>query len=136
MTDGVSSLATALFADVVGDSWREARGKNIVDGGAPFYGVYETSDGKYVSIASVEKRFYRLLLQNLELDEAELPDQLETARWPELRARFAEAFRQKSRDEWCRLMHGTDICFAPRSEERRVGKECVSTGRSRWSPDN
>ena len=113
MTDGVCSLATALFADVAAGSWRQERGSNIVDGGAHFYGVYETSDGKFVSIASIEGRFYRLLLEALQLDASELPDQHDQSRWPELHARFAEIFRRKTREEWCRLMHGTDICFAP-----------------------
>lgn len=113
MIDGTCSLAAALFADVAAGTWRERRGTNIVDGGAHFYGVYETSDGKFVSVASIEKRFYQLLLNALGMDASALPDQHDHSHWPELHAKFAEVFRRKTREEWCRIMRGTDICFAP-----------------------
>lgn len=113
MVDGASSLATAMFADVAGGMWREERQANIVDGGAPFYAVYETADAKYISIASVEARFYASLLDALGLADAGLPDRLDRAGWPTLRQYFSQAFRTKTRDEWTALMHGTDICFAP-----------------------
>lgn len=113
MVDGVATLATGVFADLAGGLWREEREANVVDGGAPFYAAYETSDGKFVSIASVEQRFYADLLDKLGLDDGSRPDQLDRAGWPVLREAFAQAFRSKTQAEWVALFHGSDVCFAP-----------------------
>jgi alpha-methylacyl-CoA racemase len=86
---------------------------NLFDGGAPYYNVYETADGKYVSVAPIEPHFYALLLEKMGLANADLPAQNDRPQWPLLRARFAEVFRTKTRDEWCALLEGTDACFAP-----------------------
>jgi alpha-methylacyl-CoA racemase len=94
-------------------AWDLQRGRNIIDGGAPFYAVYETSDGKYISVGAIETKFYAELLERLGLAGEALPKQHDKKRWPELRARFAEIFRGKTRDEWCALLEGTDACFAP-----------------------
>jgi alpha-methylacyl-CoA racemase len=88
-------------------------GANLFDGGAPFYAVYETADGRYVTVAAIEPQFYTLLLAKLGLDPAELPDREDRASWPALRERFAAVFRTRTRDEWCELLEGTDACFAP-----------------------
>jgi alpha-methylacyl-CoA racemase len=93
--------------------WPGGRGENLLDGGAPFYGVYATADARHVSIGALEPRFYAELIQRMGLDPASLPGQYDTARWPELRARLTEAFRSKTRDAWCALLEGTDACFAP-----------------------
>jgi alpha-methylacyl-CoA racemase len=113
MVDGVMSLMAVFYAMRSMGMWSDERGENIFDGGAPFYGIYETRDGRYVSVAPVERHFYALLLEKLELDPAELPDQYDQARWPELRERIAEVFRTKTRDEWTQILEGTDACYAP-----------------------
>jgi alpha-methylacyl-CoA racemase len=113
MTEGVISLVSVYYGMQASGMHTEEMGTNLFDGGAPFYNVYETADGKYVSIAPIEPHFYALLLERIGLDGTDLPAQYDRARWPELRARFAEVFRTKTRDEWCALLEGTDACFAP-----------------------
>jgi alpha-methylacyl-CoA racemase len=113
MVDGVMSLASVFYAMNEMGMHSDERGTNLFDGGAPFYNIYETKDGRFVSVAPIEPHFYSLLLSKLELDPAELPDQNDQSRWPELRKRFAEVFRTRTRDEWCALLEGTDACFAP-----------------------
>ena len=93
--------------------WTDQRGSNRTDSGAPWYSVYETKDGRYLTIASNEPRFYKITLRLLGLDGEDLPDQHDQSGWPKLHARFAEVFKQKTRDEWCEVMKGSDACFAP-----------------------
>jgi alpha-methylacyl-CoA racemase len=91
-----------------------ARGTNLLDSGAPFYEVYETSDGKYVSIGSIEPQFYAELLRLTGLDgDADFAGQHNRANWPALKVRLAEVFKTKTRDEWDEIMLGTDVCYAP-----------------------
>ncbi|MDP6977383.1 MAG: CoA transferase, partial [Myxococcota bacterium] len=79
-----------------------------------FYDVYETSDGKYISLGSIEPQFYALLLQHSGFGEGrELPHQMDRAQWPALKQDIAAIFKRKTRDEWCEIMEGTDVCFAP-----------------------
>ena len=112
MVEGASLLA-AMFSGLLAEGqWSERRGENILDGGAPWYDVYETKDGKYVSIGAIEARFYAELLARLGLDARTLPAQHDRARWPELRALFASTFLGKTRDEWCGVFEGSDACFA------------------------
>ena len=113
MTEGSAYLALACFGLVATGHWSDRREDNMIDGGAPFWHCYETSDGKFVSLGAFEAKFYAILLDKLGLDAAALPDQMDRAHWPELRARFAAAFRQKTRAAWCEIMEGSDICFAP-----------------------
>jgi alpha-methylacyl-CoA racemase len=113
IVDGTASLMTMFHSFQQMGAWDLQRGNNIIDGGAPFYAVYETSDGKYVSVGAIETKFYAELIERLGLAGETLPKQHEKKRWPELRARFAEIFRGKTRDEWCALLEGTDACFAP-----------------------
>ena len=113
MVDGAASLAAAVFGLRAKGMWNDERGDNILDSGAPWYDVYETQDGKYVAIGSIEGRFYGELLRLTGLTGEALPPQWEKARWGELRARLTEVFKQKTRDEWCRIMEGSDVCFAP-----------------------
>ena len=91
----------------------DERGTNLLDSGAHFYDVYETSDGKYVSIASIEAKFYAELLEKSGLGEQALPAQMDRDQWPELKERVAKLIRTKTRDQWCEIMEGSDICFAP-----------------------
>jgi alpha-methylacyl-CoA racemase len=93
--------------------WSDERGENSLDGASPWYQVYETSDGQYVSIANVEKKFHDELLRITGLDKENLPAQHDRKNWPKLRARFAELFRSKTRAEWCALLEGSETCFAP-----------------------
>jgi alpha-methylacyl-CoA racemase len=111
MIDGAALLAAMFSGMLAAGTWSETRGDNILDTGAPWYNVYETKDGKYVSIGAIEARFYEELLSRLELKG--LPDQYDHARWPETKEAFAEVFRSKTREEWCKVFDGSDACFAP-----------------------
>ena len=113
MVDGVATLMGFIFALKAMGAWEGERGTNILDGGAHFYDAYETADGKYVSIGSIEPQFYAELIEKAGLAGEALPDQNDRSQWPELKPRFAALFMKKTRDEWCAIMEGTDICFAP-----------------------
>jgi alpha-methylacyl-CoA racemase len=113
MIDGVTHLMSAFQAFRQQGNWTANRGENIVDGGAPFYGTYETRDGKYIAVGAIEPHFYAALLAVMGLDAAELPPQNERSAWPALRERFAAVFRTRTREEWVQAMAGRDACFAP-----------------------
>jgi alpha-methylacyl-CoA racemase len=113
MVDGSVSLMTAIFAAFSSGFWRDERGSNLLDGGAPFYSVYETADGKHVAVGAIEPKFFAELMSKLGLDSATTPAQYDAARWPELRALLATTFRRKTRDEWCKILERSDACFAP-----------------------
>ena len=113
MVDGATSLMTSVFSQLANGSWTAARGSNLLDGGAPWYSVYETADGRYVSVGAIESRFYAELLRRLGIEDHDAADQYDRAKWPALRERIAETFRTKTRAEWCELLEGTDACFAP-----------------------
>ena len=113
MVDGAASLMTMVYGYHAMGLWRDARGANIVDSGAPYYEVYETSDGAYVAVGAIEPKFYAELLRLCGLDGEDLPGQSDTARWPELRDRLAALFMRKTRDEWRAILEGSDACFAP-----------------------
>ena len=113
MVDGASVLMTMMYGFAAMGMWNEERGTNLLDTGAPCYDVYATSDGKWVSIGSLEPQFYAQLLELLELDPATLPHQHDRSAWPEMKERFAAIFASRTRDEWCELFEGTDVCFAP-----------------------
>jgi alpha-methylacyl-CoA racemase len=113
MVDGAASLM-AMFHGMWSEGiWREERGTNMLDTGAPWYDVYETKDGKWVSIGSIEKRFYADLLGRLGLGDVKLPDQHDRSGWPELRTRFTQIFKSRTRSEWEVAFEGSDACFAP-----------------------
>jgi alpha-methylacyl-CoA racemase len=113
MVDGVSSMMTFIYGLRAGGMWRDGRGNNVLDGGAPFARSYRTRDDKYVVIAPIESRFFRELLQELGLDDIDADRQNDVSYWPELEERLAEVFRTKTRDEWCDQLAGTDTCYAP-----------------------
>jgi len=114
MVDGSAVLTTMFHAFRAMGIWEDARGSNLLDTGAHFYDVYETADGRYVSIGSIEPQFYAELLEHTGLaGEEDLPWQHDKVKWPALKERMAEIFRGKTRDEWCEIMEGTDVCFAP-----------------------
>jgi alpha-methylacyl-CoA racemase len=112
MVDGAATLMTIFHSTQQLGFTNDERGTNLLDSGSHFYDCYETSDGGWISIGSFEPQFYSLLLEKLELDPESFP-QMEMDRWPELKERIAELFKRKTRDEWCELLEGTDVCFAP-----------------------
>ena len=113
MVDGASLLAAMFSGMLAAKRWNETRGDNVLDTGAPWYDNYETKDGKYVAIGSIEPKFYEELLLRLGLQSEDLPKQLDRKGWPALRTLFTERFRQKTREEWCAVFEGSDACFAP-----------------------
>ena len=113
MVDGAASLMSMMYALRNHGLWHDERGANLLDGGCPYGATYETADGKYVVVCALEPPFYRALVRALGLDEAGLPPREDRARWPRLREAFATAFRTKTRDEWARLLEGTDACVTP-----------------------
>ncbi len=113
MVDGAASLMTLMFGLNAAGRWVERRGENLLDSGAPFYEVYQTSDGKHVAVGSLEPKFYRELLRLTGLQGEQLPAQHDAASWPQMHDRFAAIFRTKTREQWCRIMEGSEVCFAP-----------------------
>ena len=113
MTDGAASLMTVFYGLLAADRWHDERGVNVLDGGAHFYNVYETSDAKFVSVAPIESKFYTELLQKTGLADADLPAQWNAAAWPELNEQLTSVFKTKTRAEWCDILEGSDVCFAP-----------------------
>jgi alpha-methylacyl-CoA racemase len=113
MIDGATSLMTMIYGLYASGYWTDERGSNRLDSGAPFYNVYQTKDGRYVAIGSNEPRFYATTLRILGLREQDFPGQHDKSGWPKIKEAFADAFRTKTRDEWCALFEGTEACFSP-----------------------
>lgn len=113
MIDGVAHLMSAFQAMRQEGVWTDRRQDNIVDGGAPFYGTYETADGRYVAVGAIEPQFYAALLRVMQIDVAALPAQNDRTQWPAMRERFAAVFRTRTRDAWVQAAAGQDACLAP-----------------------
>jgi alpha-methylacyl-CoA racemase len=113
MVDGASVLMTMMYGMLHMGFWQDERGVNLLDTGSHFYDTYETSDGKYVSIGSIEPQFYALLLEKTGLKDEELPRQMDRDQWPPMKEKISDIFKTKTRDEWCEIMEGSDVCFAP-----------------------
>lgn len=114
MIDGVSSLMTMIYGMHAAGLWTDNRGSNRLDSGTPWYDVYETSDGKWISVGCNEPQFYDALLERLGIDPATLPaDRHDRKGWPAIRDCFTRKFREKTRDAWCEIMDGSEVCFAP-----------------------
>ncbi len=113
MVDGAAALMAMFFGMRAAGVLSEERGSNLLDTGAHFYDVYLTADDKYISVGSIEPQFYAELLQYSGLEGPDLPGQMARGQWPEMKERLAAIFRSKTRAEWCDVMEGTDICFAP-----------------------
>lgn len=114
MTDGTASLMTMIYGLRASGQWRDEPGTNMLDGGAHFYDCYRCSDGKFISIGPIEPQFYAELLARCELDDQ--PDfvgQMNAASWPALKKQLQQLFATRSRAEWCALLEGSDVCFAP-----------------------
>ena len=124
IVDGVSSLLTMQYSFKQTGIWSDERGSGLLNGGAPFYNVYQTKDGGYISIATVEEKFYAELLERIGLNADDLPNeegryaaelsaQNDQGSWAHMSLRFAEIFKTRTRAEWCEILEGTDACFAP-----------------------
>ncbi len=114
MVDGAATLMNMFWGMKAMGFWQPERGTNMLDTGAHFYDVYECSDGRYVSIGSIEPQFYAELLRLSGLGEADdLAPQMDRTQWPAMKERVAATIKTKTRDEWCALMEHTDVCFAP-----------------------
>ncbi len=120
MIDGSALLATMFFEMSARDRWSEERGTNVLDGGAPYYDTYETSDGKWVAVGAVESRFWESLVELLGINATGLPDRADVTNWPVLRRRIAAAIATRTRDEWGELATGTDTCLTPVLTPREV----------------
>ena len=113
MTDGTASLLSPFFGLMAMNMWTTDRFSNRLDGGAFYYGSYECSDGKYISIGSLEPQFYAVLLEKAEITDPEFQEQLDEAAWPAKREKLNQLFKTRTRQQWCDIMEGTDVCFAP-----------------------
>ncbi|MEU1486507.1 CaiB/BaiF CoA-transferase family protein [Streptomyces sp. NPDC005752] len=112
IVDGAAHLATMIHGMLAAGSWQDRRGSNLLDGGCPFYGSYETSDGRYMAVGALEPRFYAEFAELLGLGE-DAPDRNDPGRWEELRALVADRFGTRTRAEWTEIFEGTDACVAP-----------------------
>ncbi len=117
MVDGAASLMTLIHGMRHAGLWSSERGTNLLDTGAPFYDVYETADQRYISLGALEPQFYADFVERVGLADvwapAPLPAQMDRSRWPLLRERLRELFKTRTQAEWCELLEGTDVCFAP-----------------------
>lgn len=113
MTEGAAQLGSVMWGLLSGGNWREQRGSNMLDGGAPWYDTYRTRDGHYMAVGAVEMRFYAELLAKLGLADADLPNQHDREGWPRLRSAFEKAFLGKTREEWSQIFDSSDACVAP-----------------------
>ncbi len=113
MTDGTASLLSPFYGMMAMGMWTKERMDNRLDGGAHYYGSYACSDGKFISIGSIEPQFYALLLELCEIDDPEFAKQNDKQHWASLRGKLEALFVTQTRDHWCALLEGTDVCFAP-----------------------
>ncbi len=113
MTDGSALLSAMMYGFKAAGRWTNRRGENLLDGGAHFYDTYACADGKYISVGAIEPKFYALLLETCGVSDPAFAAQMDRSTWPELKAKLADLFRSRTRDEWCALLEGTDACFAP-----------------------
>jgi alpha-methylacyl-CoA racemase len=113
MVEGAASLMTGMYGALAAGTWIEQRGSNRTDGGAHYYGVYETKDNEHVAVGSIEPQFYALLLRHAGIDPDTIPPQSDRQKWPEIKAKLAAIFKTRTRAEWVEIMQQTDICFAP-----------------------
>ena len=112
MVDGAASLM-AMFFSMVGHGFNDRRGSNMLDGGAHFYNTYETKDGKYVCIGAIEPQFYAELVDKAGLDPNRFGPQMDSTQWHGFKTELTEVFKARTRDQWCEIMEGSDVCFAP-----------------------
>ncbi|MFC6885128.1 MULTISPECIES: CaiB/BaiF CoA transferase family protein [Actinomadura] len=130
IVDGAAHLSTFIHGFLAGGMWQDERGVNMLDSGAPWYDVYETADGRHMAVGAIEPQFYAELLRLLGLDgDDTLPGQHDRSRWPELRERFAAAFKARTRDEWAEVFLPSDACVAPVLSMREAAVHPYNTER-------
>jgi len=132
ITDGTAALMAVLHSLDADGQWQTERGVNLLDSGAHFYEVFRTLDGKFISIGAIEPQFYSLLIEKLGLDPAEFGKQYDRRRWPDLKSRLESLFCTRTRDEWCELLEGTDVCFAPVLDMREAPRHPHNTARGTY----
>ena len=113
MVDGSALLMTMFHGLLAEGLWTDERGVNLFDGGAPFYDVYETSDGGFMAVGAIEPQFFARLVKLLGLEPSEVPDHMDRSRWPELRSLLVQKFLTRTRDDWEEVFAGEDACAAP-----------------------
>lgn len=113
MSDGAASLMSMFYGFKGAGAWKDERRTNLLDGGAHFYDTYQCSDGKWVSIGSIEPQFYALLMEKTGITDPAFANQMSRKDWPELQTKLAAVIATKTQKEWCDLMEATDVCFAP-----------------------
>ena len=113
MVDGTASLMAMFYSMAAIGAFSEIRGTNMLDGGAHFYDTYETRDEKYICLGSIEPQFYAELVEKAGLDGEKYSLQMDQESWPQLTEDLKNVFRSKTRAEWCDIMEGSDVCFAP-----------------------
>jgi len=113
MTDGSATLMAMIYGLKAAGLWTDKPGTNLLDTGAHFYDTYETADNKFIAIGAIEPQFYELLLKLAEIDDPDFQNQLDLSQWPQLKEKLTILFKTKTRDVWCKIMEGSDVCFAP-----------------------
>jgi len=113
MTDGSATLMAMIYGLKAAGLWTDKPGTNLLDTGAHFYDTYETADNKFIAIGAIEPQFYELLLKLTEIDDPDFQNQLDFAQWPQLKDKLSIVFKTKTREAWCEIMEGSDVCFAP-----------------------
>jgi alpha-methylacyl-CoA racemase len=113
MVDGAAILMAMIHGMRQAGLWREQRASNLIDTGNHFYDTYETADGKYVSVGAIEPQFYAELIEKTGLAGEDLPRQGDREQWPAMKERLEKIFKTKTRAQWCEIMEGSDVCFAP-----------------------
>ncbi|MEX0797009.1 MAG: CaiB/BaiF CoA-transferase family protein [Acidimicrobiia bacterium] len=111
MVDGSALLSTSIHGLMAGGGWSDQRESNFLDGGAPFYAVYETADGRHMAVGALEPAFFAVFVDRLGL--VDVPHQLDRERWPEMREMFSNAFRELTQAQWVEVFAGSDGCVAP-----------------------
>jgi alpha-methylacyl-CoA racemase len=136
MVDGSASMMAMTHSFLNLGLWKEERGMNILDSGAHFYEVYETSDQKYVAVGAVEAKFYEALLVGLGLADVDLPSQMDRSQWPAMKERFATLFGSKTRDEWSLIFRDVDACVTPVLSPREAATHSFNTARNVFVTDD
>jgi alpha-methylacyl-CoA racemase len=113
MSDGAASLMAMFYGFKAAGAWSETRRSNLLDGGAHFYDTYRCADGEWIALGSIEPQFYALLLEKTGITDPAFKAQMDRTQWPALREKLAAVIAEKTRDEWCEIMAGTDVCFGP-----------------------
>ena len=135
MVDGSASMLAMTHSFINAGLWREERGANLLDSGAHFYEVYETSDQRYMAVGAIEPKFYAELLRGLGLEDEVLPQQMDREQWPELKRRFASIFATKTRDEWTKVFEAEDACVTPVLSPREAATHRYNTARQVFTTD-